>query len=187
MTSDRRWRAALAEHAAAVDAFVAELARVAPADWTRAPRAGAWSPAEVALHVARSYELGRDAAAGAPAMRMRVTRWQAWLGRVVLLPAMFATGRFPHGAKAPREVRPDAGEAERATAARAVARLRQAADAAATALHLAARARPTLRITHAYFGPLRPLAALRLLGAHTRHHARGLARLRYVRTGDRDG
>jgi hypothetical protein len=84
-------------------------------------------------------------------------------------------------------VRPDAEEAERATAAQAVARLRQSADAAAAALHLAARDRPAPRITHAYFGALRPLAALRLLSAHTRHHARGLARLGHVRTGERDG
>jgi hypothetical protein len=33
-----------------------------------------------------------------------------------------------------------------------------------------------LRVQHACFGPLTPRATLRLLSAHTRHHARALGR-----------
>ena len=43
--------------------------------------------------------------------------------------------------------------------------------------------RPAPRVAHAYFGALTPHAALRLLSAHTRHHARALALPRAVGPG----
>jgi hypothetical protein len=41
-------------------------------------------------------------------------------------------------------------------------------------LQRAAREQPTLRMIHAYFGPMPPLQTSDLLSAHTRHHPRGL-------------
>lgn len=169
-----RWPAALAEHEREVAAFLMVLQRM-PADaWTRAPAPSRWSPAAVALHVCRTYELGRDAAAGGQSMALQVAPPLAWLSRTLLLPLLLATERFPHGARAPAEVVPDLAAAMHLTTVDAAARLRRAATEAAAGLRQAARERSTLRVTHAYFGPLTPLATLRFLSAHTRHHTRGL-------------
>jgi hypothetical protein len=131
----------------------------------------------VVLHVCGAYEFARAAADGGAGMRPLVSRPAAWLGRTVLLPALLASGRFPRGAAAPAEVAPDLAEAARVTPAAAAERLARAAAAAAGALRRAAAERPSARVRHAYFGPLAPLDALRLVSAHTRHHARALEAL----------
>ena len=173
--ADRLWNAALAEHETVVRAFLEVCERVAPADWHRAPAPGKWSAAAVALHICRAYEMGRDAMAGGQSMRLRVSRPFSWLLRTLMLPAIFATKRFPRGASAPREVAPDLAEAMLLTPDAAATRLKRVADEAAAALRRAATEPSAPLMTHAYFGPLTPYAALRLLSAHTRHHAQMLA------------
>jgi hypothetical protein len=171
-----RWSAILAEHEREVVNFIASLQRVERSAWARPPAPGKWSPAAVALHVCEAYALGIDAAAGGPGMRLRVAPGTAWLSRTLLLPVLLATKHFPRGAAAPREVLPDLALAEQLAIPDAVERVRTAADEAALALRQASRERPKLRVAHAYFGPLTPRATLRLLSAHTRHHARALGR-----------
>ena len=175
MRDERRWTAAMAEHETAVRAFVAACERVAPADWQRSPAPMKWSPAAVVLHVCRAYELGRDAVTVGASMRLQVSRSFAWFSRTLVLPVILATNRFPRGAAAPIEVVPDASEARLLMQDASATRLQRVADQAALALREASRERPALRFTHAYFGPLSPHGTLRLLSAHTRHHARGLA------------
>jgi hypothetical protein len=176
MRSERRWNAAHAEHEIVVREFLEVCGRCAPSDWhvERAP--GKWSTAAVALHVCRTYEMTRDAMAGGPSMRLRVSRTYAWLLRRFLLPAMLATRRFPRGARVPREVAPDLEEAKLLTPDAAAERLKRVAHEAAVAMRRAGHGRSAPLMTHAYFGPLAPYAALRLLSAHTRHHARALQR-----------
>jgi hypothetical protein len=169
-----RWRSALAEHETAVRGFLAACKRVDPDDWQRAPVPGKWTAAAVVLHVCRAYELGRDAAAGGESMRLRVSPSAAWISRKLILPVVVATHRFPRGARSPREVLPDATEASLLLPDAAVRRLHDAAEQAAEELRHAAARRPMPRVTHAYFGPLAPLSTLRLLTAHTVHHARDL-------------
>ncbi|MEO6529088.1 MAG: DinB family protein [Gemmatimonadaceae bacterium] len=172
----RRWAAAIAEHQMSVDAFVATCERV-PADlWHVRPAPGKWTPASVVLHVCEAYQLGRDAAAGGAGMRLRVTPLRAWGLRTFLFPLLLLSRRFPRGVPAPAEVRPDEVASEQLSLTDGIARLRHAAREASSALRGASDARPLPRMAHAYFGPLRPRAALRLLSAHTSHHARGLAR-----------
>lgn len=168
------WRAALAEHDAELAAFLAAAGAVPDAAWTREPAPGRWSAAALALHVCDAYAFGVEAAAGRAAMRLRVPRLAAWISRTVLLPRLLASGRFPQGAKAPREVWPDVAAAHATGREALLARLAATAAAAAAALERAARERPATRITHAYFGPLPPLTGLRLLSAHTRHHVGGM-------------
>ena len=175
MGDERRWTAAVVEHETVVRAFLTACRGVAPADWQRAPAPGKWSPAAVVLHVCQSYELGRDSVAGGPGMRLRVAPPVAWFSRTLLLPVILATKRFPLGATAPAEVVPDTAEARLLLPDAAAARLQRVSKQAAVALRRAAGERPAPRLTHAYFGALNPLAALRLLSAHTRHHARRLA------------
>ena len=165
----------MAEHETAVRSFVAVCERVAPGDWQRSPAPMKWSPAAVMLHVCRAYELGRDAVNGGKSMRLQVSRSSAWFSRTLVLPVILATNRFPRGAAAPVEVVPDAAEARLLMQDESTARLQHVAGQAASALREASRDRPSLRLTHAYFGPLSPHGTLRLLSAHTRHHARGLA------------
>ena len=170
-----RWESARAEHRSAVAEFLDVLRAVPDDRWHRPPAPGKWTPAAVALHVTVSYELAGDTSAGPPTMRLRVSKRWAWALGHLLLPVMLATGRFPGGAKAPREVVPDMGEVAALSRSDLMSRFERAASAAADSLQLLSRD-PSLRLTHAYFGPLRPLQGLRLLSAHTRHHLRGLVR-----------
>jgi hypothetical protein len=169
-----RWSAALREHDTAVREFIAACGRIAPDCWQRAPMPGKWTAAAVMLHVCRAYELGRDAAAGGESMRLKVSPSAALISRMLILPVVLATHRFPRGARSPREVVPEAAEASRLLPDVAARRLQDAAEQAAEELRQAAARRPVPRVTHAYFGPLAPLATLRLLSAHTVHHARDL-------------
>jgi hypothetical protein len=107
-------------------------------------------------------------------MRRRTPAPVAWFARTVLLPRLLALKSFPRGARAPDEVVPDPHLAASLDQAAMRTRLQQAAAEASDALREAARSRPGVRITHAYFGPMRPLLALRLLSAHTRHHTEGM-------------
>lgn len=170
-----RWDRALREHEHAVHTFMAVCDQVAPAQWHVASAPGKWSPSDVALHICNAYELGRDAAAGGSGMRLRVTPLRAWMLRTMLLPAILVADRFPRGVRAPREVAPDPAAARRLSPRDARTQLEQAAREAADGLRRTDDERPATRVMHAYFGPLTPRAALRMLSAHTRHHARALA------------
>jgi hypothetical protein len=174
MPDDRRWAQAAAEHARAVGGFVDALSRVPETMWHTPPAEGKWSAAALALHVCQSYEFGCDAVNTGAAMRLKVPAPVAWLSRVVILPILLARDRFPRGAEAPAEVVPDLHEAAQLGRDALAARLHGAAAEALERLQRAARERPALRVTHAYFGAMPPLQTLRLLNAHTRHHARGL-------------
>jgi hypothetical protein len=173
MRSERRWTSAIAEHDTVVREFLDVCKRCPPGDWHRTPAAGKWSTAAVALHVCRAYELGQSAMAGGPSMRLRVSKPYSWLLRTLMLPVIVATKRFPR-ARAPREVAPDLEEAKLLTPHAAAARLKRVADEAAAAFRQVGRDRSAPLLTHAYFGALTPYVALRMLSAHTRHHARTL-------------
>ena len=174
MTSERRWNAAIAEHEAVVREFLDACNRCPASDWNTSPAPGKWSTAAVALHICHAYELGQNAMAGGPGMRLRVSKSYAWLLRNLLLPVILTTKRFPRGARAPREVAPDLEEARLLTPPAAAARLTRVAAEAAAAFRQVRRDRSAPLMTHAYFGQLSPYVALRMLSAHTRHHARTL-------------
>lgn len=168
---ERRWSRARAEHDAVVGDFIAAVGRIAPHAWHEYPAPGKWTPAALALHVAQAYEFGVEAARGGAGMRMRAPAPVAWASRVFLLPLLLASKRFPQGAPAPAEVRPDLARAKTISQPEATVLLERIAREAADALHNAARSDPGIRVTHAYFGPLDALTGMRLLSAHTRHHA----------------
>ena len=171
----RRWRAARQAHHDAIYAL-ARVALAIPEDRWHAPRAdGKWSPAQETLHVARAYEVAIDELETGVRMRPRVKAWRARLLRWFYLPQLLLTGRFPPVA-APVEMRPNEVEAEFVGASRLVERVCERAMACEEALERADELRRGLRLSHPFFGPLRPLAALRLLTVHTAHHARQLQR-----------
>lgn len=168
------WREAVTDYEAAIDAFAVAIAHVDEALW-HAWRANArWSPAALALHVCMSYEMSTQAARGGSGMVVRASPGASWFARRIVLPLMLTSRRFPRGARAPREVRPDEVESLQLDQPAMIARLRRAGAEAAEALQHAMIATPDLRITHAYFGALSPFTTLRLLSSHTRHHCDGM-------------
>lgn len=161
----------LQDHDSTAQRFAARVRGISPDLWHVPPAPGRWSPAEEALHVALTYELGLAMLTGGAVMRPRVSPARALLLRWLVLPVMLRTHWFPR-AKAPAEVRP--GNEARDLSPAAVA---DRIERGAAALGIATRAAdPGRRLIHAYFGSLTPLVALRLLCAHTRHHDRALAR-----------
>jgi hypothetical protein len=173
-TLSPRWLDAELEHAESVAAFLLAASYVPDEKWHLPLGPGRWSPAEFVLHIERSYALGREAVLRGAAMRPRASRPVAWLARTLLLPLMTRTRRFPRGAKAPREVVPDAEMARSVDREALTVRLQAAAADALRELRTRS-ADDTPCFTHAYFGPLSAYQTLRMLSAHTRHHATHLA------------
>jgi hypothetical protein len=161
----------IAEHRAVVADAVTVIAALPPTLWSRPLGPNRWTFAAMSLHIGQAYEFGRDAALRGDAMRLRVPAFAAWIARWTLLPLSLASERFPRGARAPREVRPDEEFALTLTPTDSAARLAARAAEALGALHAADA---SLRVQHAYFGPIPALTALRVLSAHTRHHTGGL-------------
>lgn len=171
----RRWRAARQAHHDAVYSL-ARVALAVPEDrWFQKRAEGKWSPAQETLHVARAYEAAIDEIETGVRMRPRVKPWKARLLRWFYLPHLLRTGRFPPVA-APLELRPNEIEVEFFGPSLMVERVCERAMACEEALERADELKPGLRLTHPFFGPLRPLAALRLLTVHTAHHTRQLQR-----------
>lgn len=170
----RRWRAAEQEHAESIAALLVAASYVPDLKWTSPLAADRWSPAETLQHVEQTYLLGREALRGGAGMALRRPRWVAWVSRRVLLPWMALTKRFPRNAPAPREVRPDTARAHGTPREQLIAELQQAAKETVSALRAVAERRD-VHVVHAYLGALTPYETLRILSAHTRHHARLLA------------
>jgi len=159
-----------AAHEQAVAVFLA-AARAVPADaWNRPLGAGKWSPAEIAEHLRLTYALANAELTGGKGLRIRSSFWLRQLLRLLYLPGILRSGRFPRGVMAPREVRPGAGPFhQRETLAGLEA------NAKAVGEKLAARQAPRGPVlTHHLFGGLDVVQAWRLLTVHTEHHRRQL-------------
>lgn len=164
------WGPLVAEHSAALQEFVVLARRVSPDRWNQPIATGKWTPAEITSHLSESYQVLRGELAGAAGMQLRLTRLQRWLLRHTILPRILASGKFPAGARAPRETRPRDGQVD---ATSALHRLSTEADAFVQELSGPSRRRA--RLTHAYFGSMSARQGIRLATVHTRHHARQLA------------
>jgi hypothetical protein len=160
----------LREHDGVLVEFIDAVRGIRSIHWQQPMGPGRWSPAALTLHVIRAYEFGITSARGSKGMALRVPPVAAWVSGRFMLPVLLAFKRFPQGADAPPEVLPDLTEAELLSPEGAIARLEDTARRAAEAL-----CQPSASaVVHAYFGSLPARQALRLLSAHTRHHARGL-------------
>jgi len=173
-TYETAWAAARAEHHEVVAEFLAMIDQFPDDRWLRAPRPNKWSAAILTDHVAVTYAYGRDAATTGVGMRLLVPRPLAWVARTFILPRMLSSKRFPRGAEAPVEVRPALEKATARSQSQAKEELMARAAESLAAFDRAQRERPTMTVTHAYFGPLPLLQTLRMLNAHTRHHTQGM-------------
>ena len=158
------------EHAAAVSEFAGAALRLPRHRWAEPLAPGKWSPAEIVGHVAEGYQVLNAELAGGRGMRLLGSPFQRWILRRTLLPRLLSSGRFPARARAPAETRPQRVEPG---PEQGVAVLIRTAEQFIAALG-ARQSLRTVRLTHAYFGPLDVRQALRLCAVHTRHHARQL-------------
>jgi hypothetical protein len=169
---DRRFGRALTEHRAALDAFVSIAAASAEADWLRTRPGGKWSAAQTTEHLSLAYEATLREMRGEGSMRPRVGRLMQLLLRSILLPHMLFHRTFPIRASAPREVRPQRTEADRAAALKRLVALADRFEAAVREI----QPDETRRFNHPYFGAISTLKALRLTAVHIEHHRRQLER-----------
>jgi hypothetical protein len=157
----------IADNRAAVEEFVGTARRLNPITWA-APRAeGAWSPAQIAEHLAIIYEYNRTvvkgtAAAGAPGFLRPLLRW-------FIVDRTLKAGRFTRKGKAPAIFRPATEVAPGPVAADVLTRLMTAVTGLEGDIrsgHPAARH----TVAHPFFGTLQTTDWMRLQAIHTRHH-----------------
>jgi DinB superfamily len=158
----------IADHRAAVEEFIAAARAVDAAVWT-APRAeGAWSPAQIAEHLALVYEYNRTVAIGTASSPI------PWLIRPIVQPFArrvivdntLRAGRFTRKGRAPALFQPSATPPAPAVV---LARL----DAAVRGFEGDLRSRhPEARrtIAHPIFGTIDTANWIRLQAIHARHH-----------------
>ena len=157
----------IADNRAAVEQFIATARGLDAAKWT-APRAeGAWSPAQIAEHLAIGYEYNRavvkgTAGRGVPAILRRLLRW-------FVVDSTLKAGRFTRKGRAPAFLRPTTATTPAPAAADVLARLMTAVEGLEGDIrsgHPAGRH----TVAHPYFGTLQTTDWMRLQAIHTRHH-----------------
>jgi hypothetical protein len=157
---------ALARHRDAVAAFLVSAAATQPDAWTRPAAEGKWSPAQIAEHLCLAVEAVKRELDQGPGMKLRLSAWKRFLLRRTVLPKLLATGHFPRGVRAPREIRPTLLSGSREEALRRL-------EGAASELEASCRKDPrgeSLRLAHPYFGALPASDLIRILAWHALHH-----------------
>jgi uncharacterized damage-inducible protein DinB len=153
------------ENHEAVNRLVTAAEALPSAAWDREAAPGKWSPAQIAEHVALSYELSTAALRGAfPGTA--APRFLRPLIRMFFLKPVLASGRFARPAKAPGPFQPSTAPS---AAALMLPRIRGASAAFEQAIAGEVSAgRDTM--DHPFFGRV-PLADyVQLQAIHTNHH-----------------
>ena len=171
--AERRWRAAVDEHQAALAAYLDAAGRISDAAWMQPWAPGKWTPAIITEHLAMVYRTFVQEMRGGVGMRMKMTPFRRRLLKTFLLPHMLFHRTFPRSAPAPREVRPE-GVGQPRKQARA--ELRVLAEEFAREGERA-RVAGVQHVTHAFFGPIDLTRGMRLAAVHIEHHTRQLATL----------
>jgi hypothetical protein len=162
----------LAAYAQAAAEFRACAERIPSAGWEEPRSAGKWSPAEETEHIVLSHELFLSQLHGGPPMRAITTGWKRAALHWLVLPFILGTGRFPRGARAPRESRPvgvGAGREE------LLLRLDRAVHGVIDTVQRDEARLATQRLLHPYFGRMRIPQVVELSTLHTKHHATSMS------------
>jgi hypothetical protein len=155
----------IAGNRAAVEEFVAAIRAVDAGRWG-APRAErAWSPGQVAEHLALTYEYNRKVVHGtAEGLPFPLGPILRPLLRRVVIDNTLKAGRFTRKGRAPAPFRPGPTPAAPADA---IARL----TAAVSGLEADLRSRPRSEtIDHPVFGTIRVADWMKVQAIHARHH-----------------
>ena len=155
---------ALEDHRRALRDVLAVLESVPEPLWGKSLAAGKWTVAELAEHLALSYEIALDGLTGGPGMRQVLPWWKTRFLRLTVLRRILRGRGFPEGAPAPRELRPGKDPMDRD---QGIERLRAKAAEAEGALESAP---DSARVPHAYFGLLTSEQILGVQTAHLDHH-----------------
>lgn len=158
----------LAAYEQAAAEFRSRAERVTSDAWDRPRREGKWSPAQETEHIVLSHELFLAQLGSGPEMRVIATGWRRFALRWLVLPYILRTGRFPRGARAPRESRPVATGAAREAL---FARLDRAVRGVIESVRRDDGAASRRRLRHPYFGMMSVIQVVQLSTVHTRHHA----------------
>jgi hypothetical protein len=172
--ADRRWRAAVDEHQAALAAYLEAAGRISDAAWMQPWAPGKWTPAVITEHLAMAYRVYVQEVRGGAGMKLKLTPFRRRLLKALLLPHMLFHRTFPRGARAPREVRPESDGLPRA---QALAELRVLGEEFEREVERA-RAGGLQHVTHPYFGAIDLPRAMRFAAVHIEHHTRQLASVR---------
>ena len=157
----------LVDHAAAVSDFAAHAAALSAEQWNAERAPGKWTPAQEAKHLALGYEAYVRDLRGGPGLRRKGRWWQRRLWRWRVLPQILEGGRIPHGARAPREVRPLDRPGDQSALLDELAAQVAQFEAAVKDMEVS---QPRRRVTHPYFGVLTLPQLVRFCTVHTRHH-----------------
>lgn len=152
-------------HEAAAEFTEAVLATPEEA-WCSECAPGKWSPSEITEHLSLSYETHLAELRGGPGLRIRIKGIKRLLLRLLVLPKLLRTGRFPRPVRAPGEVAPRNPDPDRASA---LARFQRVAAEFETELR-ARLASGKGGLTHPFFGKLSGEQSLRFVELHVRHH-----------------
>ena len=169
--TDRRWEEALDEHRVALAAFLDTAGRLDEEAWAQPWGPGKWTRAQVAEHLALSYEALLKEVRTGERMAPRLPRWKQNVLRWVLLPHILFHGSFPLRARSPREIRPGDAPGPRGPL---LDRLRAAAERFEAELGRARRDGGG-RVHSPYFGGVDAVRALRFCAVHLEHHRRQIA------------
>ena len=170
-TPDARWDEAVEEHRAALAAFMDVAERLREDAWNAPWAPGKWTRAQVAEHLALSYEAVIRELATGEGIRVRVTGLKLRLLRWIFMPHILFHRSLPMRVVAPREVRPAEVGTPRAVVLR---RLRELGVRVEMEMERAMESGGG-SLTHPYFGVIPPLKAMRLMAIHIEHHTRQIA------------
>lgn len=162
----RRWRELVEEHRQALAELQTTAESLPETSWEAPRAAGKWSPAQIVEHLRLTCRTIQSELEGRGGMRVRTSWVRQRVLRLLLVPRILRSRKFPEGAPAVRELRPqsDARYDRRQTLD---ALGEQAASLVAT---LAAADPAAVAVTHPFFGRLDPLQGLELATVHVQHH-----------------
>ena len=155
------------DHRAALEAFIATAEAMSANAWNARRPGDKWSPAQIAEHLRLTCETIQAELERRGGFRVRTGWVRRSLLRAVVMPRILRSRRFPQGAPAVREIRPDA--AARPDRRETLDALRRRADSLVAALEAADPERVP-SVTHPFFGRLDPLKGLDLSTIHVQHH-----------------
>jgi hypothetical protein len=157
--------AALAENAEACRRFADAVTRVPAGAWSTPVGPGKWTPAQIAEHVAITFEIAERALKGESGIP-GVPRLVRPLVRAIFLRRTLKTKTFPRNAKAPKVFHPSTSPP---AAPHVIERLNRA-EAGVKAAVEALRRSGASTIEHPAFGRIAVEEYLELNAIHTRHH-----------------